>query len=218
MQCYTEYILVCTQYKSVYTGTRSYIHVWQRTYWYKTVYTCMNALYLSIYAYERVHTNTSPYIYTHMNAVYLGTSQYIRVWHILQKCAWFELRTMDLMITARLFIPLRHEHWCFWSPPYDISATDWDLGMPQHVTCWLAWCRTCGAEPDEPLVLARFLNGVSRLSRPGRRGPIVSECHSLRLRLYLSPSHYALSNSARSLRPYTCSCKCTSYKTRCKTF
>ncbi len=65
MQCYTEYIQVCTQYQSVHTDTLLYIHRWNLYIWvytqmskYKIVYTLMNAVYL----------RTSPYIrvYTHM--------------------------------------------------------------------------------------------------------------------------------------------------------
>ncbi len=67
MQCYTEYIQVCTQYKSVYTDTRLYIHRWNLYIW--------------------VYTHMSKYriIYTLMNAVYMRTSPnilvYTRTWH-----------------------------------------------------------------------------------------------------------------------------------------
>ncbi len=72
MQCYTEYIQGCTQYKSVYTDTRLYIHRWNQYIWaythmskYKIVYTLMNAVYL----------RTSPYIRV-----------YMRMWHFAKTC------------------------------------------------------------------------------------------------------------------------------------
>ncbi len=74
MQWYTEYIQGCTQYKSVYTDTRLYIHRWN--------------LRLCIW----VYTIVSKYkiVYTLMNAVYLRTSPYIRVykhmWHFAKTC------------------------------------------------------------------------------------------------------------------------------------
>ncbi len=119
---YTDLYSVCTGLYSVQISI----------YRYKIVYTCMTAYILiqdCIYLYGRciseyirvwTWTYENKIVYTHMNTVYLGTSPYICVWNIVQKCVCFGLRTMHLMHTARLFIPLRHERWYSWSPPYDI--------------------------------------------------------------------------------------------------
>ncbi len=67
MQCYTEYIQVCTQYKSVYTDTRLCIHWWN--------------LYIWVYT----HMSMYRIVYALMNGVCLRTSPYIlvytRMWH-----------------------------------------------------------------------------------------------------------------------------------------
>jgi hypothetical protein len=153
MRCNTEYILVCTQYKSVYTSTRSYIHVWKRTYWYKTVYTCMNAVYLSIYAYERVHTNTRPYKRVWMLYIWVQ----VRIYAYETFCKSVHGSSFEFTSTEEIQVR-QIESW-------ECSGT-----TPRHVTCWLAWCRE---EPDEPLVLTQFWGWVSSLSRPGRQGPVV---------------------------------------------
>ena len=72
MQCYTEYIQGCTQYKSVYTDTRLCIHRW------------------NLYIWAYTHMSKYKIVYTLMNAVYLRTSPYIRVymrmWHFAKTC------------------------------------------------------------------------------------------------------------------------------------
>ncbi len=197
-----QYILTYSQYTAQYTRIYHLIHVHTGTNPFIQVWLCISQYILvwtRIYWYKTIRISR-------MNAVFLGTRPYIRVWNILQKGAWF--RDSNHWSHARLFIPLRHECWYFWSPLYDISKTDWDLGMPRHITCWLAGCQLSG--PDKSLVLTLFWRWVSSLSRPGRRGPVANECHALSLgpELYQSPSHYASSDWARSLKPYTCSCKC----------
>ncbi len=115
-----------------------------------------------------------------MNAVYLGTSPYICIWNILQNCAWFDLWTVDLMHTTRLFIPLHHKPCYFWSPhqkpkkssPCAISKRlRFGNAVAHHLLAGLV--STSGEEPDEPLVLTQFWSWVSSLSRPGRQGPVV---------------------------------------------
>ncbi len=72
MQCYTEYIQGCTQYKSVHTDTRLCIHRW------------------NLYIWAYTHMSKYKIVYTLMNAVYLRTSPYIRVymrmWHFAKTC------------------------------------------------------------------------------------------------------------------------------------
>ncbi len=47
----------------IYSYTTIYTRIYcQHTYWYKTLYTLVNAVYLCIYAYIRVHTDKRPYI------------------------------------------------------------------------------------------------------------------------------------------------------------
>ncbi len=228
-----QYILSYTQYTAQYTHVyhpihvhtgaspniqvwlciSQYILVWTRTYWYKTVYTRMNYVYLG----------TSPYIrvYTHMKhfakrCMVQGFEPLISC--ILNVCMHICIPTIDLMHTDLMLF----ESWYFSSPPYDISKTDWDLGMPLHVTCWLVWCQLLpGAEPDEPLVLTLFWRCVSSLNRPGRRGPVANECYALSL----GPEGISESETLRAVGL----CKitetihllmqmCTSHKTRCKTY
>ncbi len=137
----------CNVIQSIYwyvLSTNQYILYCTISYTYIQVQDCVYAYERCISVYIRVRTRTYRYTtkYTHMNAVYLGTSPYIRVWIIFAKiCMVQDSNHQNL-------IPLRHERWYFWSPPYDISKTDWDLRM--HVTCWLAGCRTSGRSQRKP--------------------------------------------------------------------
>ncbi len=96
------------------------------------------------------------------------------------------IQTMDLMHTARLFIPLRHECWCFSTPLYGVTKSDWDWGM--HVTCWLV----------SDVELALLAGNTILWCMHAQPGPECQcgQCHAcaqpgLRLRPDPSPSHYA---------------------------
>jgi hypothetical protein len=72
MQCYTEYIQGCTQYKITTTNQFIQIH-----YFISIDETCISG-YIRIWVYT--HMSKYKIVYTLMNAVYLPTSQYIRVY------------------------------------------------------------------------------------------------------------------------------------------
>ena len=96
MQCNTEYIQGCTQYKSVYTDTRPCIHRW------------------NLYIWAYTHMSKYKIVYTLMNAVYLRTSPYTRIYAYGTFCKNMhdsQIRTGNLMHTARLLWPLRHQRW-----------------------------------------------------------------------------------------------------------
>ncbi len=181
MQCYTEYIQVCAQYQSVYTAT----------YWYRlyiSLYPSMKPVYLGVYAYEQVQDG----IYAHERSISAYKSVYTRIYAYVTFCKNMRdsrIRTGNLIHTARLLWPLHHQRW-YW---------------------WVIWFMSARLRFE---VAHHLLADVGLESRPGRLRQIASECHvilvwvSLPVRLYLSPSHYAPSDSAKSLRSYTCYCKC----------
>jgi hypothetical protein len=87
MQCYTEYIQVCTQYKSVYR--------------YTTLYPSIKPVHLGIYAYEQVQDR----IHANERCISAYKSVYTRIYAYVTFCKNihdFEIRTGDLMHTARL--------------------------------------------------------------------------------------------------------------------
>ena len=166
MQCYTDYIQGCTQYKSVYTDTRLYIHRWNLYIWvythmskYKIVYTLMNAVYL----------RTSPYI-----CVQVRIYAYVRVCDILQKHAWLADSNWESHAYCKAALTTTPPELIPNSVSYNICMLNWGLTLPS------GWCRTSCAEPAAPprqLWWVILQSWVSSLSHQGRLCPVASECH-----------------------------------------
>ena len=91
----------------VYTGLYS---VQISIYRYTTLYPSMKPVYLGIYAYEQVQDR----IYAHERCVSAYKSEYTRIYADVTFCKNMHdshIRTGNLMHTARLLWPLRHQRW-----------------------------------------------------------------------------------------------------------
>ncbi len=211
------HILICTRtYSYGEENEKNAILYWVYTdlysvqiniYRYTTLYPSMNLVYLGIYAYEQVKI-----VYTLMNAVYLRSSPcirvYTRMWHfaktfmtfrfesgiscILQGCSDHYATSVDTigciiwyMCTKLRFEIAHHDH---------LLA---DVG--RQVRCW------AGSTPA-PAMMCGFAKRGFKFKPPG---PALPGCQwvpcdpglSQAAIEAMSPSHYAQSGSARSLRP-----------------
>ena len=91
----------------VYTGLYS---VQISIYRYTTLYPSMKPVYLGIYAYEQVQDR----IYAHERCISAYKSVYTRIYAYVTFCKNMhdsQIRTGNLMHTARLLWPLRHQRW-----------------------------------------------------------------------------------------------------------
>ena len=91
----------------VYTGLYS---VQISIYRYTTLYPSMKPVYLGIYAYEQVQDR----IYAHERCIAAYKSVYTRIYAYVTFCKNMhdsQIRTGNLMHTARLLWPLRHQRW-----------------------------------------------------------------------------------------------------------
>jgi hypothetical protein len=162
MQCYTEYIhwQCCTQYNSVYTDTRLYIHRWN--------------LYIWVYT----HMSKYKIVYVLMNAVYLRTSPYTRVytrmWHFAKTCM-----TLGFELGISCIMHGYYDHYA--------TSVDTEVRIVWYMPAKLRFKfepRCLLADVGRPVLSRQHPRashdagfrkaGVSSLSRPGRLCPPLS--------------------------------------------
>ncbi len=195
----------------VYTGDRSVLRTNQCI----QLHTDTNFIPTCISGYICIWSSTRSYIrlWTLNICVQVCIYEYIRVCNILQKHAWLSdsnresnaYREAALTTSPQALIPT--------GVFYDLCLKRGSsLSLRWHFAFWLMSdvLRWAGSTPA-PAMMRGFAKRGFKFKPPG---PALPGCHviliwvSLPGRLYLSPSHYAPSGSARSLRPYTCFRKC----------
>ena len=156
MQCYTEYIQGCTQYKSVYTDTRLCIHRW------------------NLYIWAYTHMSKYKIVYTLMNAVYLRIYAYICVCDILQKHAWLADSNWESHAYCKAALTTMPPALIPNGVSYDICMLNWGSTLSIGAF-WLMSDVLCWALRQPWWVVSQ--SGVSSLSCPGLLCPVASECH-----------------------------------------